>query len=93
MDCATIHDLGRDSNVFHHSDVHPQHTMGDSSHWIRILPKSALHSGHVVRRRMLGPLGTTESVVRALKQLGVPVQDDVRLRTLNRYHIESTHVY
>lgn len=36
--------------------------------------------GNIVQRDEPDPLGSTESVVRTLKQLGVPVQDDIRLR-------------
>lgn len=36
--------------------------------------------GNLVQKDEPDPLGTTESVVRTLKHLGVPLQDDVRLR-------------
>lgn len=36
--------------------------------------------GNLVQRDEPDPLGTTDSVVRTLKLLGVPVQDDMRLR-------------
>lgn len=36
--------------------------------------------GNLVQKDEPDPLGTTESVVRMLKQLGVPLHDDVRLR-------------
>lgn len=36
--------------------------------------------GNIVQKDEPDPLGTTDSVVRALRQLGVPVQDDPRLR-------------
>lgn len=35
---------------------------------------------NLVQRDEPDPLGTTESVVRILRQLGLPVQDDTRLR-------------
>lgn len=35
---------------------------------------------NLVQRDEADPLGTTESVVRILRQLGLPVQDDTRLR-------------
>ncbi|KAK2066816.1 hypothetical protein P8C59_000600 [Phyllachora maydis] len=44
--------------------------------------------GNIVQRDEPDPLGSTESVVRTLKQLGVPVQDDIRLR--NRFLLSST---
>lgn len=44
--------------------------------------------GNLVQKDEPDPLGTTESVVRTLKQLGVPLQDDVRLR--NRFLLSST---
>lgn len=37
--------------------------------------------GNIVQRDEPDPLGTTDSVVRTLRQLGVPIQDDPRLRT------------
>lgn len=42
--------------------------------------KSASGVSNLVQRDEPDPLGTTESVVRTLRQLGVPVQDDPRLR-------------
>lgn len=36
--------------------------------------------GNLVQKDESDPLGTTDSVVRTLKHLGVPLQDDVRLR-------------
>lgn len=42
--------------------------------------KSANGVSTLVQRDEPDPLGTTESVVRTLRQLGVPVQDDPRLR-------------
>ncbi|KAI1331006.1 exocyst complex component Sec5-domain-containing protein [Xylariaceae sp. FL0255] len=42
----------------------------------------------LVSRDEPDPLGTSESVVRSLKELGVPVQDDTRLR--NRFLLSST---
>lgn len=51
-----------------------------------ILPgqqKSAGGTGNVVvQKDEPDPLGTTDSVVRTLKQLGVPVQEDPRLRKM-----------
>lgn len=38
--------------------------------------------GNIVQKDEPDPLGTTDSVVRTLRQLGVPVQDDPRLRKL-----------
>ena len=35
--------------------------------------------GNLVQRDEPDPLGTTDSVVRTLRQLGVPLQDDLRL--------------
>ncbi|KAK3318605.1 exocyst complex component Sec5-domain-containing protein [Apodospora peruviana] len=43
---------------------------------------------NLVQRDEPDPLGTTDSVVRTLKQLGVPLQDDSRLR--NRFLLSST---
>lgn len=42
--------------------------------------KSANGVGNIVQKDEPDPLGTTDSVVRTLKQLGVPVQEDPRLR-------------
>ncbi|OAA43690.1 exocyst complex component Sec5 [Metarhizium rileyi] len=42
----------------------------------------------LVQKDEADPLGTSDSVVRSLKQLGLPVQDDVRLR--NRFLLSST---
>ncbi|KAI1105146.1 exocyst complex component Sec5-domain-containing protein [Jackrogersella minutella] len=50
--------------------------------------KSANGVSNLVQKDEPDPLGTSESVVRTLKQLGVPVQDDVRLR--NRFLLSST---
>lgn len=36
--------------------------------------------GNIVQKDEPDPLGTTDSVVRTLKQIGLPVQDDARLR-------------
>jgi len=36
--------------------------------------------GNLVQRDEPDPLGTTDSVVRTLKQLGVPLQEDAKLR-------------
>ncbi|KAL2129292.1 hypothetical protein VTI74DRAFT_7970 [Chaetomium olivicolor] len=44
--------------------------------------------GNLVQKDEPDPLGTTDSVVRTLKHLGVPVQDDLRLR--NRFLLSST---
>ncbi|KAK0715697.1 exocyst complex component Sec5-domain-containing protein [Lasiosphaeris hirsuta] len=44
--------------------------------------------GNLVQRDEPDPLGTTESVVKSLKQLGLPLQDDARLR--NRFLLSST---
>ena len=41
--------------------------------------------GNLVQRDEPDPLGTTDSVVRTLRQLGVPLQDDIRLRKLSIY--------
>lgn len=46
--------------------------------------KSANGVGNIVQKDEADPLGTTDSVVRTLKQLGVPVQEDPRLRMLIR---------
>ncbi|TVY82514.1 Exocyst complex component SEC5 [Lachnellula suecica] len=43
---------------------------------------------NLVQRDEADPLGTTESVVRILRQLGLPVQEDTRLR--NRFLLSST---
>ncbi|KAL2061801.1 hypothetical protein VTL71DRAFT_7179 [Oculimacula yallundae] len=43
---------------------------------------------NLVQRDEPDPLGTTDSVVRILRQLGLPVQDDPRLR--NRFLLSST---
>lgn len=43
--------------------------------------KSANGVENIVQKDEPDPLGTTDSVVRTLRQLGVPVQDDPRLRT------------
>lgn len=39
--------------------------------------------GNLVQKDEPDPLGTTDSVVQSLKRLGIPLQDDVRLR---EYH-------
>ena len=36
--------------------------------------------GNLVQKDEPDPLGTTDSVVRTLRQLGVPLQDDMKLR-------------
>lgn len=41
---------------------------------------SASGVGNLVQRDEPDPLGTTDSVVRTLKQMGVPLQDDAKLR-------------
>ena len=46
--------------------------------------KSANGVSNLVQKDEPDPLGTSDSVVRTLKQLGVPVQDDIRLRMFNR---------
>ncbi|KAK3899147.1 exocyst complex component Sec5-domain-containing protein [Staphylotrichum tortipilum] len=43
---------------------------------------------NLVQKDEADPLGTTDSVVRTLKHLGVPLQDDLRLR--NRFLLSST---
>lgn len=43
---------------------------------------------NLVQRDEPDPLGSTDSVVRTLKQLGVPLQDDLKLR--NRFLLSST---
>ncbi|QBZ57246.1 hypothetical protein PoMZ_02170 [Pyricularia oryzae] len=50
--------------------------------------KTANGIGNLVQRDEPDPLGTTDSVVRTLKQYGVPLQDDPRLR--NRFLLSST---
>ncbi|KAI2621132.1 exocyst complex component Sec5-domain-containing protein [Hypoxylon sp. NC1633] len=50
--------------------------------------KSANGVSNLVQKDEPDPLGSSESVVRSLKQLGVPVQDDIRLR--NRFLLSST---
>ncbi|KAI1136979.1 exocyst complex component Sec5-domain-containing protein [Hypoxylon sp. FL0543] len=50
--------------------------------------KSANGVSNLVQKDEPDPLGTSDSVVRTLKQLGVPVQDDIRLR--NRFLLSST---
>ncbi|KAL7628098.1 Exocyst complex component S5 [Parahypoxylon ruwenzoriense] len=50
--------------------------------------KSANGVNNLVQKDEPDPLGTSDSVVRTLKQLGVPVQDDFRLR--NRFLLSST---
>jgi len=42
--------------------------------------KTANGVGNIVHKDEPDPLGTTDSVVRTLKQLGLPLQDDPRLR-------------
>ena len=49
---------------------------------------SANGVSNLVQRDEPDPLGTTDSVVRSLRQLGVPIQDDPRLR--NRFLLSST---
>jgi exocyst complex component 2 len=49
-----------------------------------IVPGSESSAGGVanlVQRDEPDPLGTTDSVVRTLKQMGLPLQEDTRLRT------------
>lgn len=43
--------------------------------------------GNLVQKDEPDPLGSSDSVVRTLKHLGVPVQDDMRLRTVAKCHI------
>ncbi|KAH7031109.1 exocyst complex component Sec5-domain-containing protein [Microdochium trichocladiopsis] len=50
--------------------------------------KSASGVSNLVQKDEPDPLGSTDSVVRTLRKLGVPVQDDVRLR--NRFLLSST---
>ncbi|CAJ2512902.1 Uu.00g010210.m01.CDS01 [Anthostomella pinea] len=50
--------------------------------------KSASGISNLVQKDEPDPLGTSESVVRSLRQLGVPLQDDIRLR--NRFLLSST---
>ncbi|KXJ92391.1 exocyst complex component Sec5-domain-containing protein [Microdochium bolleyi] len=50
--------------------------------------KSASGVSNLVQKDEADPLGSTDSVVRTLRQLGVPVQDDIRLR--NRFLLSST---
>ncbi|KAJ9149019.1 Exocyst complex component SEC5 [Pleurostoma richardsiae] len=50
--------------------------------------KTANGVGNIVQKDEPDPLGTTDSVVRTLKQLGLPLQDDPRLR--NRFLLSST---
>ncbi|CAN8103166.1 unnamed protein product [Discula destructiva] len=50
--------------------------------------KSANGVGNIVQKDEPDPLGTTDSVVRTLMQLGVPVQEDPRLR--QRFLMSST---
>ncbi|KAJ1333516.1 exocyst complex component 2 [Microdochium nivale] len=50
--------------------------------------KSASGISNLVQKDEADPLGSTDSVVRTLRQLGVPVQDDIRLR--NRFLLSST---
>lgn len=53
--------------------------------------KSANGVSNLVQKDEPDPLGSSESVVRTLKQLGVPVQDDIRLRmswVFNLYILE-----
>jgi exocyst complex component 2 len=45
---------------------------------------------NLVQRDEVDPLGTTESVVRILRQLGLPVQDDTRLRRYNLWNDEPS---
>lgn len=49
---------------------------------------SANGVGNIVQKDESDPLGTTDSVVRALKERGYPVQEDPRLR--NRFLLSST---
>ncbi|KAH8912873.1 hypothetical protein BR93DRAFT_870989 [Coniochaeta sp. PMI_546] len=56
-----------------------------------IVPGSESSAGGVtnlVQRDEPDPLGTTDSVVRTLKQMGLPLQEDIRLR--NRFLLSST---
>ncbi|KAI4869389.1 exocyst complex component Sec5-domain-containing protein [Hypoxylon rubiginosum] len=50
--------------------------------------KSANGVSNLVQKDEPDPLGTSDSVVRSLRQLGVQVQDDIRLR--NRFLLSST---
>ncbi|KUI55005.1 Exocyst complex component SEC5 [Cytospora mali] len=61
------------------------------SHRASMLPGqevSANGVGNIVQKDEPDPLGTTDSVVRALKQIGYPVQEDPRMR--NRFLLSST---
>lgn len=40
--------------------------------------------GNIVQRDEPDPLGTTDSVVRTLRHLGLPIQDDARLREFSK---------
>ncbi|ORY62934.1 exocyst complex component Sec5-domain-containing protein [Pseudomassariella vexata] len=51
--------------------------------------KSTNGVGNLVQKDEPDPLGSTDSVVRTLKQLGVPVQEDPRLRT--KFLLSSTN--
>ena len=54
--------------------------------------KSANGVGNIVQKDEPDPLGTTDSVVRTLKQLGLPLQDDPKLREYLLAH-ERQHAY
>jgi hypothetical protein len=47
--------------------------------------KSASGVSNLVQRDEPDPLGSSDSVVRTLKELGVPIQDDPRLRKSTRH--------
>jgi len=51
---------------------------------------SASGVSNLVQRDEPDPLGTTESVVRTLKKLGIPLQDDTRLRKPGRHHLHRS---
>lgn len=55
--------------------------------------KSAGGVSNLVQRDEPDPLGSSDSVVRTLKELGVPLQDDTRLRKsdLGRVDIQTQH--
>lgn len=56
-----------------------------------MMPGPDSGASNVVQKDEADPLGATESVVRSLKQMGLPVQDDSRLRMSN-IHIHRNHV-
>lgn len=56
MDQATIHDLGSDRNVLLVLTLHPQHTLGNQAHRLRVLSQVALCACDGVHRSLLGSL-------------------------------------